>query len=154
MEQKYQVWIEEYVRRSEGRLRGFCLSASKQMAERFPELHVVRGFVVPAEPGKMDYGDQLPTPQMEVEDRKLAWDRECGVTQHFWCEDSNGIQYDPTAGQFRKGVGIVYIEYNPMLHGPAPLGKCPCCGDLVFPPSDGFCNNICRTSFRTHMGMG
>jgi len=151
MESKYAEWIKEYVERSQGRLRGSCGSAAEEMSVRFPELHMVRGFVVPADPTRTDYSDELPTVEMELESRRLAWDNECGVTQHFWCEDTDGTKYDPTVGQFREGIALVYIEYDPLKHGPTPLGKCPDCGELVFPPSDGFCDATCRTLFTKYM---
>lgn len=79
---KYKNWIDAYIERTDY-LRGKCRAGSNEMAEAFPELKVVFGWVLTL------YGEE----------------------EHFWCETEDGKIVDPTVGQFLSIGG--YRKFNP-----------------------------------------
>lgn len=42
---QYRAWIDDYVEKHGGHVRGLCQGAASAMAKEFPELKVVRGYV-------------------------------------------------------------------------------------------------------------
>ena len=88
--------------------RGHCAEWTAALAETFPELKRVRGFVT------------LRT----------------GLRRsHWWLETASGEIVDPTASQFDSEyfwhAGIAF--YEPLNESePEPTGKCPNCGESSF----------------------
>jgi hypothetical protein len=143
---EYNAWIEAYVERSLGHVRGRCNSASAEMTKAFPELRYAVGFVLPDEQSK----SELPTVSMSLEARCSVYDPDVGLTQHAWCVTPEGEIVDPTISQFRKR-DLIYVEYNAEVHGPLPAGKCPNCGNIVFPEQNGICNEECHRQFAEYL---
>lgn len=81
----YAEWIAAYVARMNGHLLGRCLSATREMKLRFPELTIVCGHV------------EVP-----------HW----GRRGHWWLTAPDGAIVDPTAFQFP--AILEYIPWTPV----------------------------------------
>lgn len=100
--------------------RGKCKEMSEALVQQNPELRLVRGFY------------DCP-----------VW----GEQQHWWCEDSDGKNVDPTKNQFpSKGIGM-YREFDGMV-------SCSNCGTEMHEHevvcADGryaFCSGKCYGRF-------
>lgn len=143
---RYAEWVEAFrvrfsnTMRAQGHLYGLCGTAAHEMAEAFPELRVVRGYVGRYEP-TWDDGE----PHYASGDG------------HWWCvRISDGAIVDPTACQFFACLGgrfprpAEYEEHDDAKHGKLPTGKCPECGLLIY---DGaYVHDECEAAFRRSLG--
>ena len=129
----YEDWIRDYVARTKDILSQ-CKQATAEMSVAFPELRRCRGWVT----------------------LSSGLERE-----HFWMETSEGEIVDPTVSQFTtttfyKGCGGVkfYLEYDPEMHGPEPVGKCMACGAYCYPPegTSTACTENCEIELRAYYG--
>ncbi len=144
---EYHRWIDDYRGRYNGRVTHKCAAATAEMVEAFPELRVERGFVLAREEDRVD----LPTPDMCLEARRSVYHLDVGLFQHFWCVTAEGEVVDPTRAQFRPGLEPIYVAYDMVQHGPLPSGKCPDCGEIVFPEQRGFCDKTCEARWEKYM---
>lgn len=78
MQENYAKWIQDYVQRNKGIVRGDCARATAAMAAAFPELQRVPGYV--------------KTP---------------ATVEHWWLETPTGEVVDPTASQFDQVLEYV-----------------------------------------------
>lgn len=121
----YQEWIESYVaRQPNGFVRGKCKEACEEMVKAFPELRLAAGFA------------------------HVTW----GEDQHWWCVAPDGTVVDPTKSQFQLGVVLEYEEMDlkdPKTRLRIPIGKCPNCGDLIYPGgySESICSERCEKDY-------
>lgn len=124
-ESKYVQWVNEWRRSNDQRYR--CRSASNSLVEAFPELRLVRGWA------HVFYDEGV------LGTRTAHY-------EHWWCEAPDGTVVDATNEQWISDLGgeiFGYEEYDPQFHGPEPIGKCMCCGMLIFPGDNGDCTWAC-----------
>lgn len=143
---EYQKWIDGYVTKWKGHVRGHCTAAASEMVAAFPELRKTVGFVLPNEAARAE----LPTVEMSLEERRCVYHPTIGLAQHAWCVTPEGEIVDPTVSQF-KSVVLIYVEYEEAGHGPMPAGRCPNCGEITFPEQRGICDDRCREQFNKYM---
>lgn len=128
MNNKYTKWIDEYITSHGGKVRGYCFSATQKMILEFPELSQERGYAI------------IPNALVG------EWSE-----PHWWCVDSKGNIYDPTAAQF---IDILrYEPYSEEVHGPLPTGKCYDCGTFLYGEQKNFCDERCEASTRDYLGF-
>lgn len=124
MESRYQEWIDAYVARHEGFVRGKCAEATTEMVAAFPELRRACGFVA------------------------TVW----GDDQHWWCVTSTGEIVDPTRAQFPAVFG--YEEVDPAHpHRKIPTGTCANCGGDAF-DGDTVCGKSCHDAYVAYLMGG
>lgn len=129
----YTTWIAAYIERMNGKLLGRCETASKEMQTAFPELRLVRGYVL-----------------------VFGW----GQRGHWWLEAPDGTVVDPTVGQFPEGRVLDYDEWLP--GHPVCVGKCMECGEQIWREVDSlddvrpqrFCDDICTRAFASELTGG
>ena len=132
MKKEYQEWIDAYREKHDNYLRSICMSASIDMAQEFPELEIVRGFVID------DIGIKH---------------------EHWWCKSKeDGEIIDPTSTQFR--VITQYLPWKP--GDLVRAGTCMNCGEPIYlsppsldePPPDGvpcFCGDYCEQEYLRYL---
>lgn len=121
MDPKYSAWIAAFVQKCNGNVEFRCQTAAEQMCAAFPELRIVRGWVIAEHVRQIGRVD---------------------CHQHWWCCLGNEI-IDPTAAQY---ITICeYDEYSLEKHGPLPTGKCYDCGALLY-DNKTFCNDDCENN--------
>ena len=98
---KYELWIENWLLSNSPNWA--CETATKLMAEEFPELTRVPGRVV-----------------CEVQ----------GSMNHWWLENEDEEIVDPTVSQFQIPNGLIYEKWTPGT--PTKVGKCMNCGESIF----------------------
>ena len=104
-------------------VRCACERATLDMVERFPELRRVPGHV------RFVVG---------------------GGAAHWWCVTADGTVVDPTANQFLEFHGGI-ARYEEWV-GPLPSGKCPNCGEYVYPPiTHGNPHEECYEEYRAYV---
>lgn len=124
----YGEWIDAYVARHNGFVRGKCKQATEEMIAAFPELRQAAGFVY------------------------CQW----GMDQHWWCVDPNDDIVDPTVAQF-QGIIPEYEELDlnsPEDVGRIPIGKCVNCGGPIYRTSertDTVCSNVCADELKYYL---
>lgn len=115
----YAAWIDSFVARNAGFVRGKCDAATTEMVAAFPELRRAAGFA------------------------HVSWGRD----QHWWCVAPDGLIVDPTAAQFGPaGTPIRYEELDlndPATRARVPTGKCMDCGGAVYGGAT-FCSDACE----------
>ena len=126
----YNEWIETYVTKHNGFVRGKCKSAVEEMIMDFPELRIAKGMV------------WCPYPYEEQ--------------QHWWCVTTDGIVVDPTVSQFPAVLSYEeHKEGDPII-----VGKCLNCGDDIWEPnrdtgepaySSSICNASCERSYLAYL---
>jgi len=118
MKQQYQIWIDNYKEKHKI-IAGLCFPACSLMLQNFPELQLIRGYII------------------DIWDKKRT---------HWWLKTESGEIIDPTVSQFDNLLtfgSLVYEEYNEFIHGPLATGKCMNCGECVY-NDEQFCNVECE----------
>lgn len=149
---RYSVWIEQYVERElkdpkrvgdwdvQSVLRGQCYSACLDMQEEFPELRLVRGWVV--------------TKAWSLANPKGTYDQLTDFNPgdgHFWLETETGLIVDPTARQFHEPLDMYYIPFDETLADKLPTGRCVNCGDYCYGANSGICSDECARSYEAYL---
>lgn len=130
MKTEWVQWIEDYVAKRAGFVRGLCQYATAEMVEVFPELRRVAGLVRWTAPNGREV-----------------------IDEHWWCVASDGAIVDPTEEQFYGPVEYEELDLrNPADVARIPTGKCMDCGAYVY-NGDTFCNEKCERATRDHMGL-
>lgn len=134
LDAKYRTWITQY--QANNNTHHACGYASAEMKKAFPELCLVRGHVH----WDVNWAGHKPIQ---------------GGMEHWWCEDKDGLIYDPTQNQWDQvsvGCSPVYI-WEPVDESQAhtfPTGKCPDCGDYTYRGED-FCSDDCANSYHRYI---
>ena len=128
MENKYRIWITNYITANNGIVYGRCVDASKKMVADFPELKVVPGFI----------------------------ETSYTTDEHCWCVTSDGEIIDPTRAQYQGQLILEYRAFKPGDR--VRVGKCMECGEIItmavqslevptLAPHHPFCSIDCNDSF-------
>lgn len=133
MKTKYKNWIKNYVAKHNGNVKNRCWSATKEMAETFPELKCERGWA-------------------HIKCLKPFDKYGIYTDQHWWCVDPDGNIIDPTASQYESEI-VKYEAYDEEIHGPLPTGKCMNCGSFVY-DNKNFCDEICEKAILDYLYAG
>lgn len=122
---RYSEWIDAYVEREKGFVRGKCFDAVQEMIAAFPELKPAAGFV------------------------ETTW----GNDQHHWCVTASGEIVDPTVKQFPVVFSYEALDLaDPVARARVPTGPCMDCGGPVFDGST-FCSRDCERATCRSMGL-
>ena len=122
-------WIDSNLSRDPTDCQGRCREFSEALCCQFPELIMIRGHVKWAfnEEDRIRYPEGYP---------------------HWWCEDENGVVYDPTCPQFVLVTGLEYIPWDNSLD--EPTGKCPNCGKYCYNGSY-LCCSACEVEYMAYI---
>lgn len=126
MNEAYDRWIQAYVARYNGFVRGKCQPATLEMQAAFPELRIAAGFA------------------------HVSWGRD----QHFWCVAPDGSVVDPTAAQFQLPIHYEELDLNdPKTRELVPIGKCMNCGEETYVASlsADMCSQKCADDFVAYL---
>lgn len=121
MKQEYQNWIDKY-NKEKLIVAGLCYTACVLMKKSFPELALIRGYVIDG------WGK-----------RRTHWYLKTGFNEII----------DPTISQFDYLLvagNLEYEDYCESTHGPLSVGKCLDCGGMIYNSGETFCSDVCRKS--------
>lgn len=150
VDSRYQVWVTAYEEREisnpnlrgewivQAIFRGQCLAACHEMRAVFPELRLVRGWVVTVECWNSHHAEP---------DFQESFNPADG---HFWLETDAGLVVDPTRKQFRDQHGY-YVAFDERLADTLPTGKCCNCGDYCYGGRDMLCSEECERSYTAYV---